>query len=80
MTKHSETCSVPICADDTNPNFKSEVVWRPGEPICNKKPLQPFQKKQKDINNLVKKGTWKFRDEDDWFTVDDLEGRTTRRV
>ena len=52
MTKHFLQCEAPICQDD---NTKS-IVWYPGEKICLKKPLMWFQKKQININNLLKIG------------------------
>lgn len=76
-TTHLNTCSAPICAEDTT---SSELIWRPGEVVCTKSPAQPFQKKQREINKLFNAGKWKFHDPDDWFTKDDLEGKTSRRV
>ena len=69
--KHHLTCPAPICQDDPNLNFKSEVVWRPGESVCKKTPYQKFQKKQMEINRLVKKG--KFKNMDYAYTASQLE-------
>lgn len=57
-----------------------DYIWRPGELVCNNKPLTKVQIKQMDINKLFKAGKWKFWDEDDWFTFADLNGETKRRV
>ena len=58
-TYHLENCEAPICAKDTNPNFKKEVVWFPGEGVCRGKPTQKFVVKQLAINRELKKGTFR---------------------
>ena len=59
MNKHLENCPAPICQCDENPNYKKEVLWYPGEEVCNKRPIQKFQKVQLEINKLVEKGAFK---------------------
>ena len=71
--KHSELCNAAICNDDSDPNYKNEVIWYPGEEVCKRGPLQKFQKKQKDINKCVSKG--KFKNVDVPYTATDLETR-----
>ena len=71
MSRHFDNCQAPICALDKNPNFKKEVIWYPGEIVCKYKPLQKFQKKQNNINNLLTIG--KFRFKDTAYTVIRLE-------
>jgi len=69
--KHYLSCEAPICAGDPNPNYKKEVLWYPGEKICQKTPYQKFQKKQIDINYWLKQG--KFKNLEKYYTVNDLE-------
>ena len=69
--KHYLLCGAPICSDDPNPNYKNEVIWRPGEKICLKVPYQKFQKIQSEINREVKSGH--FRNIDTPYTAHDLE-------
>lgn len=69
--EHHLNCLAPICQEDTNPNYKNEVLWYPGETVCKKGPYQKFQLKQNEINRLVKKG--KFKDIDKAYTANDLE-------
>ena len=57
--KHYEVCEAPICAGDFNPNFKNEIFWYAGEPVCQRTPYTKFQKKQIDINKWVKRGMFK---------------------
>lgn len=71
MDKHHLICEAPICQDDPNLNYKIEVIWRPGEKVCLKKPYQKFQKKQLDINFWVEKG--KFKNIDQIYNANDLE-------
>jgi hypothetical protein len=77
MIKHWETCEAPICAGDSNPNYKKEVVWYPGEVVCGKSPYQSFQRKQAKINRFVAKG--EFKHPDRYFTAEMLEKRTVIR-
>lgn len=72
--EHYLLCPAPICAGDPNPNFKSEVIWYPGEPVCKQGPYTKFQKIQKEINELVKLG--KFKNMDCSYTVNDLENHS----
>ena len=69
-------CPAPICMED----IAIDAIWRPGEEVCKSTPMNPAQNKQLEINRLFKAGTWKFRDEDDWFTYADLNGETKRCV
>lgn len=68
---HYKTCEAAICQCDPNPNNKNEVIWRPGEGVCMKSPFEKFQKKQIEINKLVKKGT--FKNMDEGYTANQLE-------
>ncbi len=72
--KHYLICLAPICKEDRNPNFKEEVIWCPGEPVCSKTPYQEFQRKQVDINKWVEKGI--FKNIDKMYTANDLETRS----
>lgn len=65
------TCNAPICAGDENPNYKNEVVWYPGEPVCTGTPYQKFQLKQMAINRELKEGT--FKNTDSPYTAFELE-------
>jgi len=69
--KTNHECSAPICPLDTNPNYKDEVIWMPGEPVCRNKPYVKFQEIQIKINELVSKGKY---DLDKQFTASQLEG------
>ena len=66
---HYLVCSAPICQDDPNPNYKNEVIWRPGEKVCKKTPYEEFQ-----INELVRKS--KFKNMDHAYTASELENRS----
>lgn len=72
--KHNLECGAPICAGDTNPQYKKEVVWHPGEVVCQKKPYQKFQRLQARINRYVQTG--RFKHQDRYWTADMLEKRT----
>lgn len=76
MSNHELLCQAPICAGDTNKDFKKEVLWYPGESVCNLKG-QKWQKNQRRINKLVLKGG--FKNMDRYFTADSLSkiGRVT---
>ena len=67
--QHFINCSAPICSCDTNPDYKDEVVWCPGETICRFKPYQKFQEQQVKINELFRLS--KF--EDGTFSANHLE-------
>jgi hypothetical protein len=67
---HNLLCPAAICNDDPNPNYKNEVVWLPGEPICKRTPLEKYQIIQNRINEGFKKGG--FQDSDG-FTASQLE-------
>lgn len=55
MTEHELKCEAPICMD-----CKDETtIWYPSEKICSKSPMSSIQKKQKRINEAVKKGKFK---------------------
>ncbi len=72
--KHELICNAPICAGDSNPNFKKEVFWYGGEEICQRTPYEKFQKKQVAINKEVKSGH--FRNTEEAFNAFDLETRS----
>ncbi len=73
-TEHYLLCEAPICQGDPNPLYKIEVVWRPGELVCLKKPYTKFQKKQLEINKLVAEG--KFKNMDVAYKAQDLETKS----
>lgn len=54
-------------------DWEEELVWYPGEKICDKYPKTDVQKKQKKINNLVKKD--EFIHTERYFTAAMLEDR-----
>ena len=58
--EHAMICEAAICAGDTNPNFKKEIIWYPGEPVCQKRPYQKFQKKQALINRYYARDKFKY--------------------
>jgi len=70
-TRHYLKCEAPICNDDPNPNYKDEVIWRPGEKVCKRGPFEKFQKMQIEINKAFKQG--KFKNVDKWYTAKMLE-------
>lgn len=72
--RHYLVCEAPICNDDPNPDYKDEVIWVPGELICQKGPYHKFQKKQVEINRCVAKG--KFKNVDVPYTAHDLENKS----
>lgn len=69
--EHYLHCEAPICNDDPNPHYKTEVIWLPGELVCKRQPYQKFQIVQHRINKAVKAGT--FRDINKAFTAQSLE-------
>lgn len=71
--EHYLLCEAPVCAGDPNDNFKNEVVWYAGEPVCIKTPYQKFQKRQVDINKWVAKG--RFKNMDLAYNATELETR-----
>ncbi len=73
-TIHLLLCEAPICADDQNPNFKNEISWLPGEKVCTRMPYEKFQKKQLEINKLVKEK--KFKNMDRGYTANELENNS----
>lgn len=68
---HHLICEAPICNDDPNSKYGNEVLWYPGEKVCKRKPYQLFQKRQLEINKLVKAG--KFKNVDRAYTANELE-------
>lgn len=58
MTKHEEKCNAPICMDCKD----EDTVWYAGEKVCNKEPISRLQKKQININNLLKIGKYRFKE------------------
>jgi len=71
---HNLQCEAPICQGDSNPNYENEVIWLPGELVCQKRPYHKFQQKQVDINKWMAKGMFKNIDEP--YTATDLETRS----
>lgn len=71
---HEMICNAPICAGDTNPDYRKNVIWYAGEEVCQKSPYTKFQRKQLDINKCVKLG--KFKNLEVAFTALDLETRS----
>ena len=69
--KHYLRCDVAICNGDKNSDYKEEVIWRPGEIVCKRKPYEKFQLKQIEINKLFAQG--KFKDRYDGYTAHMLE-------
>jgi hypothetical protein len=67
--RHLLNCSAPICSKDTNPNYKKEVVWVVGEPICKSQPYELFQEQQVKLNALYRKNKIKELS----FTASELE-------
>ena len=76
MDKHLDNCSSPICQSDENPNYKNEVLWFPGEPVCREKPYEKFQEVQLKINRLVSKKKYNVNKS---FTASQLERLVVRR-
>lgn len=63
-------CVAPMCAGyDTE-----DIVWYPGERVCQKKPFTKWQKRQAMINRWVEKG--QFKNAETYFTKDMLEKPT----
>lgn len=56
MEEHWRKCEGAICKDDPTPDWKKNVVWYPGEPLCQKGPYSRWQKNQSKINRYLKKG------------------------
>jgi hypothetical protein len=71
---HHLNCLASICQCDTNLNYKNEVVWYPGEKVCQRTPYMKFQQKQVDINKWVEKGV--FKNVDQGYTANELETRS----
>jgi len=69
---HFNNCSAPICACDTNPSYKEDVIWCPGEQVCKWKPYQKFQEQQIIINKWFRKG----KVEDGTYSAQHLEKLT----
>lgn len=57
--KHWEVCNAPICNDERGyaemPNWRSEVVWLPGEPLCSFGRAK-WKKKQEYVNRSLQRG------------------------
>jgi len=73
-TAHWEVCEAPICQDERgyyDPDWKKNVIWYPGEPVCQKTPLTLWQKRQKLTNRWLANGEFKYKDEY-YFTVEML--------
>ena len=70
MSAHTDYCEAPICSADDNPNYKTDVLWYPGEGICGQSPIQKFQRMQRRINRKAAKGL--FKHTDTFFTAASL--------
>ena len=72
--EHYLNCEAPICANEIGyadqPDWKKEVLWYAGEPVCGKKPFTKWQKRQAHINRWHVKGEFKFPEF--FFTVETL--------
>lgn len=72
---HWENCPAPICNEEkayrNMPNWKSEVVWYAGEPIC-KRGRTPWNKKQEYVNRVLEKGELQKERLDRPLNVNDL--------
>ena len=69
--RHYLVCEAAICNDDPNKKYKKEVIWKPGEIICKRKPYDKFQNIQIEINKCVEHDTFKKMDES--YTAHELE-------
>jgi hypothetical protein len=58
MTEHELKCEAPICMDCPD----KTTVWYAGEKICKREPMTRLQRKQHNINNLLKIGKYKFKE------------------
>lgn len=67
-------CEAPICVNDKNPNYKKEVLWYAGEPVCTCQKTAKFKTKQRDINKWV--ALKKFKNLDIPYTAFELETRS----
>ena len=74
--KHLDNCSAPICSCDTNPNYKDEVIWYPGEQVCKHQPYELFQERQIELNALFRQGKCK---PERFYTARDLENLDKRK-
>lgn len=70
MGSHSLQCEAPICLGDTNSEWKTTVIWLPGEEVCRLKSTKISQNQRK-INKLVTQGV--FKNMDAYFTAHNLE-------
>ena len=70
MKNHYVNCNAPICAEDTNPNFRDEVVWHPDEEICKLKPTERWHKLQHSLVYLTSTG--RFIDKGQGYTANEL--------
>ena len=75
---HWQLCEAPICADEScykdQPKWKKEVLWYPGERVCQRRPFTKWQKRQAKINRWHEKGLFKHGDSR-YFTVEMLTDR-----
>ena len=60
IEEHWRKCEGPICKDDPTPDWKKNVIWYPGESLCQKGPYFKWQKTQGKINRLLKKEKLKY--------------------
>lgn len=58
LTEHQLKCEAPICVDCED----EYTIWYAGEKVCKKEPLTKLQKKQLNINNLLKIGKYRFKE------------------
>lgn len=59
-TDHFLDCEGVMCQDDPTSEWKDNVVWYPDEPICQKVPLEKWQKTARKIQKLYKSGKLKY--------------------
>ena len=51
--RHLEKCNAPICQKGM---LNDEIVWYANEAICTSRPFESWQKTQRKIQSLYKKG------------------------
>jgi hypothetical protein len=69
--KHLVKCKAPICVSSKKKGWKKNLVWYPGEKVCDRRPLTKVQKFQKEINKLRRKKKFKYTNH--YFTYEILE-------
>ena len=81
--QHWLVCEAPLCADERGYvdilNWRKDVIWYPGELICQRKPFTKWQKRQSLINRWFAKGQFKYGDTR-YFNVEMLiKGNSVRK-